>query len=931
MADMIRKLGFVPISEFIEERLGLKVDVQDIFINCKVDLPKISTKKYLSNSEILARALETCEEGNQLCNGYSKTTKKWFSTNTSRNLLKSHKWAAIFEAIGCGYSIFILSKCSVIEKVENCFFFVCGDFGEYIEKKLSNSTIERFKLLYGREEIPNICLEDAMADIFEDTQQIDKIQVLLTRTFSKLNKMPLKSIFKSFFYENIAKYDNFEKDRASDANSQGSTNKKIKSRPRILKNSMNGVSSIEVADDIMKCQISPEKIVDFLFMLSKKFLRPVFGLNDFKILKGKITLILKRNTFESVSHEELLRHLRTSKLKLFHGLKGLSILTKTKILRNFLAYLFNNVYLKILRFFFYSTVTSHCRTKLYYFPRIEWNKKVNLFLASHLKKFDTARSSNVFATLRCIPKENGFRVLSNCSNYSSHLQKICSKPRIAKNAKPDQNCKWDNKLLDPQKKHDCRLHFDKIQEIYNDLDPILQISHANFLAELNQNHTKNNNFCFPADQCIETEKINTGPPGICNNTSKSNKGEDRRSEAGKVFKNGFLSINSTVLPFHSIIRKEMVGKLGFSLLSHKNVKNKLFSYLKSRKERLYMVKIDLKKCFDNISKQVLVQIIDNLLAKDEYYFREFILLKEGDVGNKIDMKYVRGSPDLLFPLNMVDCSNAQEALGCEIDGDCIIKENKTKIFSRSEILIKLKNMIENTPVFFQNSYYKRKKGIPQGCTISSILCALYYGYFDKKFSHLNVFISRYVDDFLVISENIEPIIEFFKISDSLSDFGFTINYSKVAANFNIEDVIFKKAENTPQHLHSKINFTSKSIDWCGLKIYDQGVNVKKSSSCEHFRYLCYLSNSNPGRKLFYKIKKAMSSRSHSVFLDKLNSKNGENIFDIFYFLGRKIRVELLRASFINNDFIRKMLKWCVNEVKTIVKTRNIHFDAEKID
>ena len=53
--------------------------------------------------------------------------------------------------------------------------------------------------------------------------------------------------------------------------------------------------------------------------------------------------------------------------------------------------------------------------------------------------------------------------------------------------------------------------------------------------------------------------------------------------------------------------------------------------------------------------------------------------------------------------------------------------NKTK----ENILSEISTLINKTVVKFDNKYYLKTEGVPQGSVLSPILCALYYSELDK--------------------------------------------------------------------------------------------------------------------------------------------------------------------------------------------------------
>lgn len=901
MRHILKKLGFAPMSQFIEKELNLRIDCNGIFIKCQHRVPELSTKKAMNNLDILSHALEVCDDRNQLCNGYCKATKKWYSTNTTRNLLKSKKWARIFSDLGYEYSVFVLTKCSIVEEVGQNLIFVCGDFGENIEKRQSRVAVNRERLFHGRDGLAQVSLESVVQEILvSEAWNNDEIVSRLFKVFSRFNRIPLKSLFKSFFGQR--------------------------------KNIINSAEQ----DDIIRYQIDPKDIADFLFMVSKKFLRPVFGMRDFRVLKGKIVLLLKRNIRETVYKEELTKYLKVSKSKLFREVEGLSLASKTRILENFLLFIFNRIYLNILSFFFYSTTSSFSKYKVMYFTRAEWDRSVSKFISNYLKQFTRVGVSSRFSTLRCIPKESGFRVVFNCSKLCSNSSRMIEQHEAHRNNQDTKHSTDSRSLL---------LSIERIRQKYEEIDAIFQgdpgsvyslhsfSQHASsdirsiLQDDTRSQSTKSKNDCMIEHECLTGSHFSTeGSAAVEYVDRKSLTKENMRLRRPK----NIVSINSTVASILPILKKESLESTGYSLLDHRDVKARLFSFLRSSEQRLYMVKVDLDRCFDNIPQKDLASILGGIFKKDMYYFQELVLLREGDINDKVTIKYIRSTPDLLYPINMMEGSFCDGTM--DPDMNVIIKENKSKAFSKSDLLSRIGNVVENTTVYYQNAYYKSTRGIPQGCSISPILCAVYYGHLDREFKHMDGFISRFVDDFLVVSSRIDAIREFFRVAHTLRDKGFIINKKKICANFDIDTIFDDTVPGTSTCLQKDdAAFTANHIEWCGMKIYDRETGLKSALGDKYFRYSVYVSRPNIGRMMFVKVQKLLEIKCSSVYINKMNSKSGENIFDAFYFVGRKLRIMILRSDFVNTKFVEKVLSWCVERVKETVRKRRMILDDWKIE
>ncbi|KAF9922557.1 hypothetical protein FBU30_007324 [Linnemannia zychae] len=80
-------------------------------------------------------------------------------------------------------------------------------------------------------------------------------------------------------------------------------------------------------------------------------------------------------------------------------------------------------------------------------------------------------------------------------------------------------------------------------------------------------------------------------------------------------KNAFL-----ILAYERSRQKAISSAMGMSDLFHrlKQIKAKLVDTSSTRQQRLYMVKVDIKKSFDSINQENLLKIIDHMLKEDKY-------------------------------------------------------------------------------------------------------------------------------------------------------------------------------------------------------------------------------------------------------------------------------------------------------------------------
>lgn len=113
--------------------------------------------------------------------------------------------------------------------------------------------------------------------------------------------------------------------------------------------------------------------------------------------------------------------------------------------------------------------------------------------------------------------------------------------------------------------------------------------------------------------------------------------------------------------------------------------------------------------------------------------------------------------------------------------------------------------------------YRQKQGIPQGSFLSTLLCSLFYGQFDRDSGILEFppedLVLRYVDDFLIISPCKDRLIRLVKfLQDGFPEFGISINSSKT--RFSFPD--------------------ANDFSWCGLRFNPETLDVSPDYS--NFEY-----------------------------------------------------------------------------------------------
>ncbi|CAH6723354.1 putative telomerase reverse transcriptase [[Candida] jaroonii] len=208
----------------------------------------------------------------------------------------------------------------------------------------------------------------------------------------------------------------------------------------------------------------------------------------------------------------------------------------------------------------------------------------------------------------------------------------------------------------------------------------------------------------------------------------------------------------------------------------------------SKHQPLHFLKFDMKRCYDNINHQKLLESIDNLFARDPedevYYLRQ---IREGPM-------YSDRKP--LSKFFLLDTTSI-ETINPEFwDFEVAYRSNPktfndravTYSFTKEMVKKAMVDYISNSGIFLKSDLilYKRKVGIFQGFPLSATLCNIFYNQLVDKFLSFTFDRSapstllRLADDFLFISTSKELCEEMYGVvnGDDFKSHGAFINEEK---------------------------------------------------------------------------------------------------------------------------------------------------------
>ncbi|KAG0250839.1 hypothetical protein BG011_008049 [Mortierella polycephala] len=326
--------------------------------------------------------------------------------------------------------------------------------------------------------------------------------------------------------------------------------------------------------------------------------------------------------------------------------------------------------------------------------------------------------------------------------------------------------------------------------------------------------------------------------------------------------------------------------IGMSDLYHrlKLVKNKLVDKSNMQVQRLFMVKVDIKKSFDSINQDKLLEIINNTLKEDQYMIHRYskVMPANGAITKRFFPKAISQNEMPKF----MDFSHNQAV----ISKHAVYIDKVIHTFERKGAIVNaIKNHIKENIVKFGRHFYRQTTGIPQGSILSPSLCRFFYDEMEKNIlseliQDMDSAMVRLADDFLFISRKQERATSFLQtMSMGHPDFGCFINETKTIANFDIT-------------MNGKVipRCHGNEFPFCGMLLHSKTLEIRTDYSRYHgedIRNLLTVGRDlHPGRSITFKMKKAMQHMCQMAFSDTTfnsHSKVMLNIYQNFVFCAMK--------------------------------------------
>ena len=533
----------------------------------------------------------------------------------------------------------------------------------------------------------------------------------------------------------------------------------------------------EKVDELMeqlKLLINTNIHYDNIFKFVKKFLKHILptdmlGPKNNKILLFKTIEFIKMNRFETFNKLNLFSHKEFSfnemkwlQLKNFSRKKycEIGILLKNFVMKTLIHWIFNFILVQLFRSHFFVTEKQGEHFKSLYYHKIIYDLIIKICFDKYIyitNQYQKASKNEAFKVLATIDSAPGkLRLMPKAST----MRPITSfkKKTFGQNGIP-----LKNKLFD-------------IQKIFKYI----------------QNKMQNN-----SNNCV-------------------------------VF--DYKEIMKRLINFKLKIIKTSPNSKMFNVIEtnpSKENNNKIKTYLN-------YVTMDIEACYDNINIELLNKFLDTDDTISPTYVTGILYVlipkvnkvKEDiinsnykiniDIKDCFDIKLLYMVSDLKEYIHMLDYIHKSEDIAYK---NCIIyldEASGINFKSKAQFIPTVRNIINNNFIKFNRNFLKQTNGIPQGLSVSSFLCNLFFYeiekelscYIQREINNNQSLLLRFMDDYLCLANTEKNATEFKDNSVDLSHKNkFNFNMKKMQSNIDFKA---KTEENNKEN--KDINNKDKTID-----------------------------------------------------------------------------------------------------------------------
>lgn len=365
---------------------------------------------------------------------------------------------------------------------------------------------------------------------------------------------------------------------------------------------------------------------------------------------------------------------------------------------------------------------------------------------------------------------------------------------------------------------------------------------------------------------------------------------------------------SATQAFSDIYRRIKAFKLALHNTSHES-------------NRLYMVKLDIRACFDSIDQNKLLHILETIISDDDYTITKYSTSSYSR--NTVLKRFLREArpadefaqfPNIAYQL--------ADVLRRAVFVDQVRPANE----SRQAVLALLREHIKNNIVKIGKTYYRQMIGIPQGSILSTLLCNFFYGYMEKHelgfTKRQDSVLMRLVDDFLFITSDRAVAEQFLrKMHAGHPDYGCFVSADKTLINFDLSI--------NGTGAVKRVGATDL-FPWCGLLFNQKTLEVQydygRRTGSHMSNVLTVRTEGKAGEAFLNTMLYALKMRANIIFFDTTFARTGTvyiNIYQALQFVAMKYHsyIKIWKPSLDRNmPFFLKVIHRIVHYAFLAIKS-----------
>ena len=265
------------------------------------------------------------------------------------------------------------------------------------------------------------------------------------------------------------------------------------------------------------------------------------------------------------------------------------------------------------------------------------------------------------------------------------------------------------------------------------------------------------------------------------------------------------SINFHMKPVHSMLsyeRSKQPDMLGSSLFSVGDLYPRIKRFQLQMQgnqdpiKRFYFAKVDVQSCFDTIPQQEVVNLVERICSENDYRIARHAEVKssnprgyQSNGGNSAKpsrkfLAHARAGDDVQTFQQTINQDLAHGKEGT-VFAEMVIQTLDTK----ESLLDLLEEHVHRNIVKIGKKFFRQKQGIPQGSTLSSLLCSFFYADFEREclgsLKGNDTLLLRLIDDFLLITTNKDKAMNFLQVMhDGREAYGIRVRPEKTLVSFD---------------------------------------------------------------------------------------------------------------------------------------------------